>query len=78
MLATPDREKGAVRVALYDKCDPVQIQAHQGALAAIALNPAGTLLATASEKGTLIRIFDTGSKQCLQEMRRGSDKAEIY
>jgi WD40 repeat protein len=46
-------------------------------LYAIALTAQGHLLATASEKGTLIRIFSTADKTCLQETRRGSDRAEI-
>jgi WD40 repeat protein len=44
----------------------------------MALNFTGTLLATASDKGTLIRIFSTEDGSPLQEVRRGSDKAEIY
>lgn len=44
----------------------------------MALNFAGNLLATASDKGTLIRIFSTEDGTPLQEVRRGSDKAEIY
>jgi len=42
------------------------------------LNFSGNLLATASDKGTLIRIFSTEDGTPLQEVRRGSDKAEIY
>lgn len=42
------------------------------------LNYNGSLLATASDKGTLIRIFETEEGAPLQEVRRGSDKAEIY
>ena len=33
------------------------IPAHDSPLAAIAFNPSGTKLATASERGTVIRIF---------------------
>jgi WD repeat-containing protein 45 len=77
VLATPDREQGQVRITIFEKKVNQVIQAHQNALYALALTAQGHLLATASEKGTLIRIFSTTDRTCLQETRRGSDRAEI-
>jgi WD40 repeat protein len=42
------------------------------------LNFTGSLLASASDKGTIIRLFSTETGDAIQEVRRGSDKAEIY
>ncbi|KAJ1377636.1 WD40/YVTN repeat-like-containing domain superfamily [Sesbania bispinosa] len=38
----------------------------------------GRLLATASSKGTLVRVYNTLDGSLLQEVRRGADRAEIY
>ena len=59
VLATPDQSKGFVRVNVYEKNKSIKIPAHQAALSALCLNYSGTLLATASDKGTLLRIFST-------------------
>ncbi|XP_078081752.1 WD repeat domain phosphoinositide-interacting protein 1 isoform X4 [Mustelus asterias] len=47
------------------------IPAHDGPLAALAFNFAGSKLASASEKGTVIRVFSTPEGQKLYEFRRG-------
>ncbi|CAE1273567.1 WIPI1_2 [Acanthosepion pharaonis] len=47
------------------------IPAHDNPLAALAFNPQGTKLATASEKGTVIRVFSIPDGQKLFEFRRG-------
>jgi len=78
VLATPDEQKGYVRVNVYEKNKSMKIPAHQTALSAMCLNYQGTLLATASEKGTLIRIFSIETGYALQELRRGAEKADIY
>lgn len=78
VLVCPGLQRGHVRVELYDLKKTTLIPAHDSTLACFALNFDGTRLATASEKGTLVRVFDTATGQPLQELRRGADRAEIY
>ncbi len=42
------------------------------------MNYDGSMLATASDKGTLIRIFNVEKGTFLLEVRRGSERADIY
>ena len=78
VLACLGAQAGHVRVELYDLRKTTLIAAHETPLACLALNAVGSRLATASEKGTLVRIYDTVSGELLQELRRGTDKAEIF
>jgi hypothetical protein len=55
VLAVPGMQKGDVRIELYDLRKTTLIAAHEAALACLALSASGSRLATASEKGTLIR-----------------------
>lgn len=57
---------------------PVTINAHQSEVGCVALSPPGTLVASASRRGTLIRLFDTQSRARLLELRRGTDPATLY
>lgn len=47
------------------------IAAHESPLAALAFSPNGTRIATASEKGTVIRVFSVNDGSRLFEFRRG-------
>lgn len=47
------------------------IHAHDSPLAAIAFSPNGARIATASEKGTVIRVFSVTDSSKLYEFRRG-------
>jgi WD40 repeat protein len=59
VLAFPYDSKGKVRIVNFNSlAQPPIITAHESKIACLCVNRNGTLLATASDKGTLIRIFD--------------------
>ncbi|EGR27531.1 WD repeat domain phosphoinositide-interacting protein 3 [Ichthyophthirius multifiliis] len=78
ILASPHKNVGEVNVKFYEEDRTVVIKAHQSALNCLQLNHNGSKLATASQKGTLIRIYNTQKGEILQELRRGSEYAQIY
>lgn len=78
VIAYPDKNKGYIRIKGYEKNYASFINAHENSISFLALNHDGTLVSTASDNGTLIRIFHTQSGQFLQELRRGTDKVEIH
>ncbi|XP_022147929.1 autophagy-related protein 18a [Momordica charantia] len=78
VLVCPGLQKGQVRVEHYASRRTKFIMAHDSRIACFALTTNGQLLATASSKGTLVRIFNTFDGNLLQEVRRGADRAEIY
>ncbi|KAL5983825.1 Autophagy-related protein 18a [Asimina triloba] len=78
VLVCPGLQKGQVRVEHYATKRTKFIMAHDSRIACFALTQDGRLLATASTKGTLVRVFNTIDGTLLQEVRRGADRAEIY
>ena len=67
-------------VLLFDtlKLTPINIiSAHKTPIALLSLSPKGDMLATASDKGTVIRVFSVPSGDKLFQFRRGSYPARI-
>jgi autophagy-related protein 18 len=54
------------------------LQAHKTPISFLAMNSAGTLLATASSKGTVIRVWSVPGAEKLYQFRRGTREAKIY
>ena len=68
-------------VLLFDavKLEAVNVvEAHRSPLSCVTFNNEGTLMATASDKGTIIRIFSVPNAHKLYQFRRGSMPSRIY
>ncbi|KVI11147.1 WD40 repeat-containing protein [Cynara cardunculus var. scolymus] len=68
VLVCPGLRKGQIRVEHYASKQTKFIMAHDSRIVCLALTHDGRLLATASSKGTLIRIFNTLDGSLLQEV----------
>ena len=55
-----------------------EIKAHQSQIVSLVMNYDGSLVASASVQGTIIRIHQTKDGALIQELRRGSKSSEIY
>ncbi|KAL4872442.1 hypothetical protein BDV12DRAFT_143367 [Aspergillus spectabilis] len=78
LLAFPGRSPGQVQIVELETGNVSIIPAHSTPLRAMALSPDGEVLATASEAGTLVRIFATSNCAKMAELRRGVDHAVIF
>ncbi|KAF2138985.1 uncharacterized protein K452DRAFT_255000 [Aplosporella prunicola CBS 121167] len=74
----PGRTPGQVQVLELATHNVSIIPAHTSALRALSLSSDGTVIATASEQGTLIRLWSVGSGAKIAEFRRGVDAATIF
>ncbi|BGO96789.1 hypothetical protein RTG_00374 [Rhodotorula toruloides ATCC 204091] len=54
------------------------ILAHTTSLSALSTTPDGSLIASASNKGTLVRVWDAQTSYLVKELRRGTDWAQIF
>ncbi|KAL0488378.1 WD repeat-containing protein [Acrasis kona] len=84
ILAFPDEKKGCIRIINLSTTSTNKILkdhafvAHEGSLHAITCNSLGSLVASASDNGTLLKLFDTQSGRKLHEFRRGKKKSTIH
>lgn len=77
-LVLPAQAAGQIQLIPLAGGSKRVMKVHNSALRCMTLSPDGTVLATASETGTLIRVFDTKTQGQLAEFRRGVDHAIIY
>ncbi|KAL1957721.1 hypothetical protein VTO42DRAFT_5564 [Malbranchea cinnamomea] len=78
IVAFPGRSAGHIQIVELDTGNVSIIPAHSTPLRAMTLSSDGTLLATASETGTLIRVYSTSNCTKIIELRRGIDPAEVF
>lgn len=78
IVAFPGRSPGKVQLVELGSGNVSIIPAHASALRAMDLSSDGQYLATASETGTLIRVFSTSNCSKIAELRRGVDPAFIF
>lgn len=76
-VVTLGTKTGEILVKMYDAAQEKLISAHSSAIACVAVNQDSSLVASASEKGTLVRIWDPVTGDKLAELRRGCDVAVI-
>ena len=83
MISYPSPDAGKIITKDYDnkiEGDFIvsEINAHKNEIIALVMNYDGSLIASASERGTIIKIFKSKDGSLLQELRRGTESAEIY
>lgn len=83
VLAFPARVQGQIQVVDISSNGKERnlvsiIKAHKSPIRCLAVNKSGTMIASASETGTIIRVFSTQTCSLLYEFRRGLDRAVVY
>ena len=78
------QNKGKIQLEYYNiikenfkKDETKIINAHESFIAFLTLNNEGNVLATASDKGTLIRLFNVYNQEMIAELRRGTKNTTI-
>jgi len=75
---TDDSQPGKVYlVSISDMKSILEVQCHKGEIKKLSLSEQSLLLATASRKGTIIRVFNPHNGKQISEYRRGFSRADI-
>ena len=83
IITYPSTETGKIVIKNYDEKEDgdyvkKEIKAHENEIVALIINYDGSLVASASGKGTLIKIFSVKDFCLIHQLRRGTEPAEIY
>ncbi|KAK8849744.1 hypothetical protein IAR55_005079 [Kwoniella newhampshirensis] len=93
LLALPGRQAGHVQLVHLPPCPPSPssstpiptptfrspiILAHNHPLSTLSCTSTGSHILTTSERGTLLRVWDTSRGRLEKELRRGVDRAEMW
>ena len=77
VMGYPISPCGFIKVKFYEKSQELDINAHNSQINCISINSDGSLVATASVNGHIVRVFSISNGQFIEEFRRGKDKANI-
>lgn len=78
VLACPGPSRGQLRIQLgLDDSVSSTVAAHANALMALTVSQDGALVASASEQGTVVKVFSSTDGQLLYEFRRGTTQTII-
>ena len=78
LIAAPSQTKGVLRIQNgSDDAASQELVAHNNSIACIALTQDGGMVATASEQGTIIKVFSVADGQQLFAFRRGTTSTTI-
>lgn len=80
IVAFSGRQPGTIRIVHGERREKqdISITAHKSPIAIIKFNSTGSLVATASSLGTIIKVFNTRNGELVGQFRRGSLSAEIH
>jgi hypothetical protein len=77
VLAFPALPSGTLRIQSAEFPEAVSVAAHQSALALLSTDSAGTVVASASEAGTVVKVWQSRDGTLLHELRRGVHPTQI-